>query len=430
MLLGRVADRRSGCARTPSRPGVAGRRSRRRGRRSRRAPGSSPIAASTAASNVTPSVCDAVASSIRTPERAASPAAAASSSARQRTSRAASGVRPSIQSRTPDGTVVNAFGSTSMRAAVTRKSGSPPDSSSAATISRAAAASASRRSARRVVPAWSARPANVSARRMREASARTAPAGAPSRSRSRVWSMWSSTKPRRRSSHDGASASAVRVGSGRAHRVGERDPVVVGAREHVGDVEPPDQRARAERRRVEARALLVGERDHRDARQPLGDREARRHAERAVEAAAAADAVEMRARRPPRPGRVRDRPQRAGRVALDAQPGGPRLRAEPRLGGRELGRPGEPVRPVRAEPDRLEAREPVAQLGRLDHEPTRQAWSGAPDELAGREDRRDGVVAEAVRDVLGGAVEQQHVGALAALERAELARTTRARRRR
>ena len=57
-------------------------------------------------------------------------------------------------------------------------------------------------------------------------------------------------------------------------------------------------------------------------------------------------------------------------------PAAPRLLAEPCLGGRELGRPGEPVRAVRAEPDRLEAREPVAQLRRGDHAPTRQAWSG------------------------------------------------------
>ena len=307
--------------------------------------GSSPIAASTPASNVTPSrvrrgrELDLHARAARQRGRRRPPARRASRSAAP-----ASGVRASIHSRTPDGTVVNAFGSTSMRAAVTRKSGSPPASSSAATISRAAAASASRRSPRRVVPAWSARPANVSARRMREASARTAPAGAPSRSRSCVWSMCSSTKPRRRLEPRRRVGEQVRVRAGRAHRVGERDPVVVAAREHVGDVEPPDQRARAERRRVEARALLVGERDHGDAGHALGHREARRDAERAVEAAAAADAVEVRARRPPGPRRVRDRPQRAGRIALHAQPGGARLLAEPRLGGGQLGRPGEPVR--------------------------------------------------------------------------------------
>ena len=64
----------------------------------------------------------------------------------------------------------------------------------------------------------------------------------------------------------------------------------------------------------------------------------------------------MRAGRPPRPGAVRQRPEDARRVALDAQPGGARLLAEPRLGGRVLGRPGEPVVPSAPEADRLEAR--------------------------------------------------------------------------
>ena len=273
--------------------------------------------------------------------------------------------------------MVNAFGSTRIRAAVTRKSGSPPASSSAATISRAAAASASRRSSRRVVPAWSARPAKVSASRIREASERTPPAGAPSRSRSCVWSMCSSRKPRSRGSHDGASASAA--GSAPAARIASASATPSSSRpgERVGDVEPAGERARAERRRVEARALLVGERDHRDGRaRPLGGGEPRRDAQRAVVAAAAADAVEVRAGRPPRARRVRHGPQRAGRVALHAQARGARLRAEPVLGGGQLGRPGEPVRAVVAQPDRLQAREPVAQLVRGDHERTRQAWSG------------------------------------------------------
>jgi hypothetical protein len=166
----------------------------------------------------------------------------------------------------------------------------------------------------------------------------------------------------------------VGVGARHAHRVGKRDPVVVAAREHVGDVEPPDQRPRAERRRVEAGALLVGERDHRDAWEPLGDREAGGDAERAVEAAAAAHAVEVGAGRPPRPGRVGDRPERAGGIAFDAQSGGARLLAEPGLGRGQLGGPREPRHAVGAAG--VEPGEPVAQLVRADHERTRHAWSG------------------------------------------------------
>ena len=92
-----------------------------------------------------------------------------------------------------------------------------------------------------------------------------------------------------------------RVDAGVRHRVAERDPVLVHARERVVDVEPPDQRARAERRRVEARALLVGERDHGHrhvaARRP---RSRRRRRARRRSARRARTRVEVRADRPPR----------------------------------------------------------------------------------------------------------------------------------
>ena len=88
--------------------------------------------------------------------------------------------------------------------AVVTKSASCSASSPAATIRRAAAASASRRSPRRVVPAWSASPRSRACRRMREASARTTPAGTPATARSRLWSMCSSRNPRSRPSHSGA----------------------------------------------------------------------------------------------------------------------------------------------------------------------------------------------------------------------------------
>ena len=241
VLLGRVADAGRRCGRTPCRPGSAGRGCRRRGRRSRRAPAGRPSRRARRGRSRRPSVCEAV----REPDLDAGGAgqlggAGGERVAPGRRARSSSGVRPSIHSRTPDGTVVNAFGSTSMRAAVTRKSGSPPASSSAATISRAAAASASRRSSRRVVPAWSARPANVSASRIRDASAahragrRAEPLEVLRLVDVQLDEAAQPRQPRRRVGE------RVRVGAGGAHRVGERDAVVVA-------------RGRARRRRRAAR---------------------------------------------------------------------------------------------------------------------------------------------------------------------------------
>ena len=160
--------------------------------------------------------------------------------------------------------MVGAFGSTSIRAAVKTMPSRCAASASARTISRAAAASASWRSSRGVVPAWSARPASSTCSRSRAASRVTSPAGANEVATSRVWSTCSSRKPRSLSSHSGARRSPSGSTPALGHRVAERDAVVVDAVERVVDVELPDQRAGAERRRVEARALLVGERDHRD----------------------------------------------------------------------------------------------------------------------------------------------------------------------
>ena len=123
-----------------------------------------------------------------------------------------------------------------------------------------------------------------------------------------------------------------RVDARVGHRISERHTVLVHALDSVVDVEPPDQRARAERRRVEARALLVRERDHgeRHAR-PLRHGERGGDAERAVEPPAAAHAVEVRAGRPPRAGRVRARPQvaRAGRAPSAARSPPPGARTSP-----------------------------------------------------------------------------------------------------
>ena len=149
-------------------------------------------------------------------------------------------------------------------------------------------------------------------------------------------------------------AQALGIDARLRHRVAERDAVLVDAVDRVVDVEPPDQRARAEGRRVEARALLVGERDH-GHRHALGHREAGGDAERAVEAPAAAHAVQVRADRPPRRRRVRARPQVAGRVALQLAARSPRRGARTR-------RP--PARPRRSTPAASSPRSRRARSGR------------------------------------------------------------------
>ena len=79
---------------------------------------------------------------------------------------------------------------------------------------------------------------------MREASARTVPAGAPARAEvARLVDVQleepaQPLEPRRRRGEP----AGIRAGG--SHRVGERDAVVVRAGEHVGDVEPAGQRAR------------------------------------------------------------------------------------------------------------------------------------------------------------------------------------------
>ncbi len=293
-------------------------------------------------------------------------AACRASASRQASSRAGSGVRASIHSRTRAGTVVNAFGSTRIREAVTRKSGSSPASSSAATISRAAAARASARSCRRVVPAWSARPCSSSASRIRDASPRTAPAGrAEPLEIARLVDVQLHEAAQAREPR-GRIGQRLGVGAEAPHRVGERHAVVVAAGERVGDVEPADERARAERRRVEARALLVGEGEHGDARHALRDREARGDAQRPVEAPAGAHAVEVRARRPPRPVTLRQRPERARGVARDAQPG----RARPARGTRP--------RPPRAPRSRRAGRRRRSRIPMASSPASRSRSSSAP----------------------------------------------------
>ena len=369
VLLRRVADPGLVAHEHHARRARARRSRPRRGRRSRRS-AASAAAGRPAAPRARPRGTRSRATTRRSAARASRPPARPRSSAsavtasRHDSTVSASGARASSHMRARDGTVVGAFGSTSSRPVVNTIPRRCAASLSARTMMRAAAASASWRSSRGVVPAWSARPESSICRRSRAASRVTTPAALQPEATSRVWSTCSSRKPRSFSSHCGASAQPVGVDARVGHRVGERDAVVVDAVEHVVDVEPPDQCARAERRRVEARALLVGERDHRD-RRVLGDRERGGHAERAVEAPAGAHAVQVRAGRPPRAGRVRDRPQVARGVALHRAADRARAAREPAGRLLVLARPREPRgAAVLVEPDRDQVGQQLLELRR------------------------------------------------------------------
>ena len=156
----------------------------------------------------------------------------------------------------------------------------------------------------------------------RAASELTIPTGAPARATSVLWSMWISKKPDRRVAPR-RRASTTPPGSIPAPRIASATdtPWSSRARQHAVDVELSGERLAAERRRVEARALLVGERDHGDRlRRGRRDLKPARDAERPVVATAAADAVQVRADPPPRRLGLRARPQVPGRIARHAQP--------------------------------------------------------------------------------------------------------------
>ena len=389
LLLRRVADAGRRCARAPCPPGGARRRCPRRGRRSTRAPAGRRARRARRGRTRRPRCGRRWRARSRTPvRRRQRRRARRRARARHASSRSGSGVRPSIHRRTWAGTVVKAFGRTRMRAAVTRKSGSPPASSSAATISRAAAASASRRSSRRVVPAWSARPSSST----REPHARgERPDGAGRRAGPREVArlvdveLEEAAQPREPARR---LAEALRVGAGRAHRVGERDAVVVRAGEHVGDVEPADERARAERRRVEARALLVGEGDHGDGRAQPARRPRSRQRRRARRRSARRGARCRGASRSP----TTD-PAPSG--TAHSEPAGSRSTRRPAAracsanhasAAASSGVQASRVVPSSPRPDRLQAGQAVAQLGRVDHAAHPPRLVGAHvDERAARE---------------------------------------------
>ena len=167
------------------------------------------------------------------------------------------------------GIVVSALGSTSMRPAVTTKSGRRRRE-----VLGGDDQARGRRHARR-----GARPGG-SCRRGRRGPWRSActpqprrQAGRPRRRAGRLARGRASGRCGARGSRaaararPGAPARPSRVHAGRRpSRRAASTPSSSRRAEHVVEVEPPGQRAAAERRRVEARALLVGEGDHGDGR--------------------------------------------------------------------------------------------------------------------------------------------------------------------
>ena len=440
VLLGRVADAGRVAHEAPSRPAGARRARPRRGRRSRRARGGRRARRQHARrSNV-----DALGArrgrerDLDARRRRQLGAPRPRASARQPVSRSRlrrAGVEP--QRARCDGTVVSAFGSTTIRAAVTTKSGSPPASSSARDDQprgggQRVAALVARRRAGVVGAAREASTCEPQPRGQRASPRRRARRAARGRASGRCAARGSRAAA---SSHAGASASRVRVDAGRAHRVARARRRRRRRGEHVVDVEPPDQRARAERRRVEARALLVGERDHGDAGQ-----RARRPRTRPPTPSAPSKRPPLRtlSRCEPvahhGPGASGHGPEVARRVALHAAA---RRRAPGRANHGSRGRRPRASTPAASVPSVAEAdrhRGPRAaslELGGGDHARTRHAWSGrtqasSPAAITAR----DRVVAEAVRDVLDRAVEHEQVGALARPRSSRARRTSRAPRRR
>ena len=217
--------------------------------------------------------------------------------------------------------------------------------SSAATISRAAADIASRRSARRVVPAWSARPWRSTCSRSRDASAGHDAGRRPRRgevARLVDVQLEEPAQPRRAT----RARARARPGRRRRARIASRSDTPSSSRRAStsSTSSRPDQRAAAERRRVEARALLVGERDHGDRALASGrDRERRRRRRarrRSAPPSRTLSRCEPTAHHGPSP--VGQRPQVAGGVALDLAPEPGGLRGEPARGGRRP-RPSRPA---------------------------------------------------------------------------------------
>lgn len=238
------------------------------------------------------------------------------------------GPRAPSHSRTRPDTAVGAFGSARMRVAVVAAPSRPSAMSSAAAMSRAAV----RRRARRAAPCRRdprSRDLDLEPQPRRERRHR---GGRRARSVQRSALVGVQLEePREVTEVRRRLGQPVGIDAGLAQRIAQRDAVVVAAGQRIGDVEPPDQSAAAEGRRVEPSALLVGVReDGNRPRAALGNREGRDDVERPVEAPARPHAVQMGPQGPPRRRRVRDRPAVAREVPLEAQAGARRAALEPR----------------------------------------------------------------------------------------------------
>ena len=314
--------------------------------------------------------------------------AAACTPSRTRSSAAWPGARTSRLSRASPGTWFVEPGSALMRPTVATAPGSASASSCAASTARAAGTSASRRPAIAAVPAWSETPRTVQRQRSRAASdvATAERSGhvdeVPSLLDVHLDPGGHAGQERRRGTR------ALGRHASQRGQVAQDVALRIRAREHLVDVHLAAQRARAEDRRAEARALLVDHRAHRErppraAGAPRGlDRDQPGHdAERAVERAAVGDRVDVRSDRVERallPARL-DRPEVAGRVLRDLQSESGGGRAEPVARGVLPRPPGHAVPAAGLAPDGRQLGEEAAVEAGVDHATT--GSSVAPGQL-------------------------------------------------
>ena len=215
--------------------------------------------------------------------------------------------RTSSQASTREAMTLVPPGTGTIRPIVARALTPPAGSSRSAAMSLAASTAAdaattgSRRPAIGVAPAWLPSPVNVSRHRPCARIADATATGAPRSASARPCSTCSSTKAAERGQALVVPADPGRVNPGGGGGAGERHPGRVGARRDRSRVDRAGHQLRPEAGDAEPGSLLLGERDHRDgpgrgeaARLEPGDGgERRRHAEGAVERAAAGHRVEV-----------------------------------------------------------------------------------------------------------------------------------------
>ena len=206
-------------------------------------------------------------------------------------------------------------------------------------------------------PAWSARPVSSTCEPHPRGQPRHDAGRRAARPRGRASGRRAARGSRAaRSSHSGARAEPGRVDARRGHRVAERRRRASSTRSSASSTSSRPTSAREPNVGVLKRApsSSANEITASGTRRALGHREAGGDAERAVEAPAAAHAVEVRADRPPRPAARPGTPTGCppGRAPSAAR-SPPRRRANQRAACLVLGRPGQPRRAARlVEPDR------------------------------------------------------------------------------